>query len=81
MAGLDNIIDTTPNLIFTVSTDVYCRGMEIDAYLLKHAEVDKYLILDDINDFFEKQQQYYLYIYYKVGFTDDDLQYCLKYFE
>jgi hypothetical protein len=80
-AGLDNIIDVTPTFIFSVSSDVYCRGMEIDAYLVDHPEVDKYLIVDDINDFFEKQQQFFLFIDYKVGFTEDDLNYCLKYFE
>ena len=81
MAGLDNIIDVTPNFLSRVSRDVYCRGMEIDAWLLSHPEADKCLILDDMNDFFEKQQQYFLLIDYKVGFTEDDLNYCLKYFE
>ena len=79
--GLDNVIDITPNLIFSVPIEKYCRGMEIDAYLNAHSEVEKYLIIDDMNDFFDEQQRYFLLIDYQVGFTDDDLEYCLKYFE
>ena len=79
--GLDNVIDITPNLIFSVPIEKYCRGMEIDAYLNAHSEVEKYLIIDDMNDFFDEQQGCFLLIDYQVGFTDNDLEYCLKYFE
>ena len=79
--GLDNIVDITPNMMFNVHAEQYCRGLEIQAYLDIHPEIDKYLILDDINDFYDEQQQYFLLIDYQVGFTEDDLNYCLKYFE
>ena len=84
--GLDNVIDITPDLIFSVPFEDYCRGMEIGIWLesVKSKclpEVEKYLIIDDMNDFFDEQQRYFLLIDYQVGFTDDDLEYCLKYFE
>lgn len=81
LAGLDNVIDVTPTYLFNVSIENYCRGIEIKAYVDLHPEIDKYLIIDDMNDFFDEQQRYFLHIDYQVGFTEDDLNYCLKYFE
>lgn len=79
-AGLENIIDTTPNLIFSVPIEDYSRGMEIEYYLQEHPEIEKYLILDDQNDFFDYQQKNLLLIDYQVGITEEDIEYCKQWF-
>lgn len=80
-AGLENIIDTTPNLIFSVPIEDYSRGMEIEYYLQEHPKIEKYLILDDQNDFFDYQQKNLLLIDYQVGITEEDIEYCKQWFD
>lgn len=78
---MENIINITPNLIFTVDSELYCRGLEIDAYLKNHPEVEKYLIMDDMSDFLTHQYECFLMIDYKVGITDEDIEYCKYWFK
>jgi hypothetical protein len=80
-AGLENIIDITPNLIFSVPIEDYSRGMEIEYYLQEHPEIEKYLILDDQNDFFDYQQKNFLLIDYQVGLTEENIEYCKQWFK
>ena len=80
-AGLENIIDITPNLIFSVPIEDYSRGMEIEYYLQEHPEIEKYLILDDQNDFFDYQQKNFLLIDYQVGITEENIECCKQWFK
>ena len=70
-AGIQNIIDCTPNLIFTAGDD-YSRGMEIAAWLKDHPSVENYVIVDDMYDFFEEQRDHVYLIDYQLGLTKDD---------
>ena len=69
------------NLIFSVPIEDYCRGMEIKACLDEHPEIEKYLILDDQNDFFSYQQQNLLLIDYQLGITEENIEYCKYWFK
>lgn len=80
-AGLENVIDCTPNLIFNIPIDIYYRGMEINQYLQEHPEVDKYLILDDISDFDSEQLRYFYKIDYQVGIRDVDILFIEQFFK
>lgn len=80
-AGLKNIIDVTPNLIFSCSPELYSRGLEIDAWLMNHPGYYKYLILDDMMDFNDDQKECFLLVDYQVGLTDDDITYCKYWFK
>lgn len=80
-AGLKNIIDVTPNLIFSCDPELYYRGLEIDAWLMNHPGYHKYLILDDMADFDDEQKQCFLLVDYQVGITDDDIEYCKRWFK
>ena len=80
-AGLENVVDITPNLIFSVPIEDYSRGMEIEYYLQEHPEIEKYLILDDQNDFFDYQQKNFLLIDYQVGITEKNIEYCKRWFK
>lgn len=51
--GLPNAIDVTPCLNTA-------RGIEIDAWLAAHPEVDKYVILDDDEDMNKHQLPYFI---------------------
>lgn len=74
-AGLRNIIDSTPNLIFKISSDLYCRGLEINTWLCSNI-IDKYIILDDEYDFYEDQRDHLVLIDWIDGLTDDDCLIC-----
>lgn len=74
-AGLRNIIDSTPDLIFTVSSDLYCRGLEINTWLYSNI-IDKYIILDDEYDFYEDQRDHLILIDWITGLTDNDCLIC-----
>lgn len=78
---MENVVDTTPNLIFSVPIEDYSRGMEIEYYLEEHPEIKKYLILDDQNDFFDYQQKNFLLIDYQVGITEKNIEYCKQWFK
>lgn len=79
-AGLKNIIGCTP--IF--QWDYYMqdldptRGDEINKWLEHHPKVTKYCIIDDIDDFNNKQKSYFEKINPYYGFTEINLQNCLK---
>lgn len=80
-AGLENIIGRTPNLIFTVPYDKFCKGLEIKAWLMVH-NVDKYLILDDESDaVLDEQRENFLLIDARVGITDENIEYIKEYFK
>lgn len=70
-AGLKNIIGKTPDFIFIKGND-YCRGEEIDMWLKSHDNIENYIIIDDIKDFYEEQIPHFLHINPFVGFTDED---------
>ena len=79
--GLENIIGRTPNLIFTVPYDKFCKGLEIKAWLMVH-NVDKYLILDDESDaVLDEQRENFLLIDARVGITDENIEYIKEYFK
>ena len=80
-AGLENIIGRTPNLIFTVPYDKFCKGLEIKAWLGVH-NVDKYLILDDeLDSVYDEQKPNLLLIDHKVGITEENIEYCKQWFK
>ena len=80
-AGLENIIGRTPNLIFTVPYDKFCKGLEIKAWLEVH-NVDKYLILDDeLDSVYDEQKPNLLLIDHKVGITEENIEYCKQWFK
>lgn len=80
-AGLENIVGRTPNLIFTVPYDKFCKGLEIKTYLMAH-DVDKYLILDDeSNSVLDEQRENFLLINPRVGITDENIEYIKEYFK
>jgi len=79
--GLENIVGRTPNLIFTVPYDKFCKGLEIKAWLMVH-NVDKYLILDDeLDSVYDEQRPNLLLIDYKVGITKENIEYCKQWFK
>ena len=81
-AGLDNVVDKTPNLIFSIPYDEFCKGIEIKTYLNAHPEVEKYLILDDeLDSVLEEQKPNLLLIDYKTGISEEDIKYCNYWFK
>lgn len=70
-AGLENIIDKTPDFVFYTGAD-YCRGDEIAAWLRWHDRIENYIIIDDCKDFYDDQLPHFLHINPMYGFTDDD---------
>lgn len=81
-AGLNNIVDSTPNLIFSVPYDEFCKGIEIRSYLDSHPEIERYLILDDeIDDILSKYLSGFLLIDHGVGITEEDIKFCKEWFK
>ena len=78
--GLDNVIDKTPDLVFSVSYDKFCKGLEVEEYLNKHPEVSNYVILDDEDEFYGEQLIHFIQTNYKTGFTLENYKECLKRF-
>lgn len=60
-AGIE-ITDITPRL-----NDI--RGKEIQQYLNEHNEIINYVILDDDSDMLDSQQEHFVRVNPKVGFT------------
>jgi hypothetical protein len=80
-AGLNNIVDSTPNLIFSVPYDEFCKGIEIRSYLDSHPEIERYLILDDeIDDILSKYLSGFLLIDPRVGITEENINFCKEWF-
>ena len=51
------------------------RGAEIDEWLLKHIEVENFVIVDDVNDFYNQQQEFVVITdFYGKDDTDSGLQ-------
>ena len=69
-AGLKNVFDKTPDFIF-IGGDDYSRGWEIQDWIDTH-DVDNYIIIDDVQDFYESQLDHFLHISPYRGFTEDD---------
>ena len=76
-SGLQNIIDKTPDLMFTAD-DNYCRGEEIDKWLFCHDDIENYIIIDDVKDFYDYQLDHFLKIDPMYGFTEDDYKVALN---
>ena len=80
-AGLNNIVDSTPNLIFSVPYDEFCKGIEIRSYLDSHPDIERYLILDDeIDDILSKYLSGFLLIDPSVGITEENINFCKEWF-
>lgn len=82
--GLD-IHDKTPDL-FDV-TDPLLRSKEIDAWLAKHPEIEKYVILDDMQQFDKHHQKHFVktsgnffhpQAYNGYGFTEQCLEKAIR---
>ena len=73
-AGLRNIIDKTPDLIWyaNLSNFKYSRGEEIALWLNNHPDVTDYIIIDDCSDFTEEQSYHTITVDPMYGFTEDD---------
>jgi len=64
------IIDVTPDLLHTpIETS---RGMEIDEWLSKHPEVERYVIIDDDSDMLESQLNNFIKTNPTYGLTVED---------
>ena len=63
-AGLD-IIDVTPDLRGKI------RGAEIQDWLDRHSEVERFVILDDDTDMLEEQKSFFVNTTFKNGLTED----------
>ena len=62
--GLD-IIDVTPDLRGKI------RGVEIQDWLDRHSEVEKFVILDDDTDMLEEQKPFFVNTTFKNGLTEE----------
>lgn len=76
LAGLKNIIGHTPITSFETlgTTYHFSRGEEIQIYLEHHLNIDKYVILDDREDFTEEQKQFFIKINPNIGLIDEDCE-------
>jgi hypothetical protein len=61
------VIDKTP-------TSFRIRGLEVNSWLKDHPDVDKYVILDDFDDFMVQQRPYFVNTDPEVGLTSEDVQ-------
>ena len=67
--------DVTPD--YSYSTRPCLRGSEVDDWLDKHPEVKKYAIVDDVNDYYNHQQEFFVetsFYNYKKNKTTAGLQ-------
>jgi hypothetical protein len=62
--GLD-IIDVTPDLRGKI------RGAEIQDWLDRHSEVERFVILDDDTDMLEEQKPFFVNTTFKCGLTEE----------
>jgi hypothetical protein len=79
-AGLKNIIGHTPIFIWDyVKSQLNTnRGDEINEWLIQNPEVTEYCIIDDSDDFNDEQHSHFVNVNLYYGFTDNDLNKCLK---
>ncbi len=64
------IIDMTPKLH-------QGRGLEVNAWLQKHP-VDRYVIIDDVDQFLADQKPYYIQTSIMTGITEEDAEQAIK---
>jgi hypothetical protein len=80
--GIKNglVIDKTPEHMWNefASEEYKSRGSEIDDWLSKHPECDRYVILDDRKDFTEEQQPNFIHVNSMRGLDDDDVNFAIK---
>lgn len=80
--GIKNglIIDKTPEHMWAefASEEYKSRGSEIDDWLSKHPECDRYVILDDRKDFTEEQQPNFIHVNSMRGLDDDDVNFAIQ---
>ena len=52
----------------------FSRGEEIEQYLKYHPEIEKYLIIDDEDDFTDEQKKHFIKTRHDVGFQKADFR-------
>lgn len=77
------IIDKTPEHMWVEHCgkdflDYTSRGSEIDDWLSRHPECDRYVILDDRKDFTEEQKINFVYINSMRGIDDTDVDFAIR---
>lgn len=58
--------------------DYTSRGSEIDDWLSRHPECDRYVILDDRKDFTEEQKINFVHINSMYGIDDTDVDFAIQ---
>lgn len=69
--GVQNVSERVVRLLDKTPTSDKYRGDEIQMWLDKHPEVDKYAILDDDMDFYAYQAPNYFKTTFEEGLTDE----------
>lgn len=77
------IIDKTPEHMWVEHAsadllDFTSRGSEIDDWLSRHSECDRYVILDDRKDFTEEQKINFVHINSMHGIDDTDVDFAIQ---
>lgn len=77
------VIDKTPEHMWVEHCgkdflDYTSRGSEIDDWLLRHPECDRYVILDDRKDFTEEQKINFVHINSMYGIDDTDVDFAIQ---
>lgn len=69
--GVQNVSQRVVELLDKTGTEGKYRGDEVQAWLDRHPEVDKYAILDDDMDFYVYQAPNYFKTRFEDGLTDE----------
>jgi hypothetical protein len=77
------VIDKTPEHMWVEHCgkdflDYTSRGSEIDDWLSRHPECDRYVILDDRKDFTEEQKINFVHINSMYGIDDTDVDFAIQ---
>lgn len=77
------VIDKTPEHMWVEHcgkdfSDYTSRGSEIDDWLSRHPECDRYVILDDRKDFTEEQKINFVHINSMCGIDDTDVDFAIQ---